>query len=85
MATPTTVAMIQEGSLLGPQELPFMDLATVKAATDNFLYSNKLGQGGFGTVFKVTPLLVELHGPRCLFLMCENSNRAFQGVLPNGI
>ncbi|WJZ84639.1 hypothetical protein VitviT2T_004233 [Vitis vinifera] len=85
LAIPTTVAMIQEGSLLGPQELPFMDLATVKAATDNFLYSNKLGQGGFGTVFKVTPLLVELHGPRCLFLMCENSNRAFQGVLPNGI
>ncbi|RVW21219.1 Cysteine-rich receptor-like protein kinase 11 [Vitis vinifera] len=50
LAIPTTVAMIQEGSLLGPQELPFMDLATVKAATDNFLYSNKLGQGGFGTV-----------------------------------
>ncbi|KAL6332162.1 hypothetical protein AAG906_001876 [Vitis piasezkii] len=45
------VAMIQEGSLLGPQELPFMDFATVKAATDNISDSNKLGQGGFGTVF----------------------------------
>ena len=59
MVTPTTVAMIQEGSLLGPQELPFMDFATVKAATDNISDSNKLGQGGFGTVFKVTPLLVK--------------------------
>ncbi|KAJ9705873.1 hypothetical protein PVL29_003802 [Vitis rotundifolia] len=28
LATPTTIAMIQEGSLLLPQELPFMDLAT---------------------------------------------------------
>ncbi|KAL6348119.1 hypothetical protein AAG906_039274 [Vitis piasezkii] len=36
LATPTTIAMIQEGSLLGPQELPFMDLATVKAATKLF-------------------------------------------------
>ena len=36
-----------------------MDFATVKAATDNISDSNKLGQGGFGTVFKVTPLLVK--------------------------
>ncbi|CAL5408451.1 unnamed protein product [Camellia sinensis] len=30
----------------------FMELATIMAATDNFSDSNKLGQGGFGTVYK---------------------------------
>lgn len=32
-------------------DLPFFDLSTIAAATDNF--SNKLGQGGFGAVYKV--------------------------------
>ncbi|XAR65599.1 Non-specific serine/threonine protein kinase [Bertholletia excelsa] len=31
---------------------PFIDLATLYAATQNFADSNKLGQGGFGPVFK---------------------------------
>lgn len=31
-----------------------MELATIMAATDNFSDSNKLGQGGFGIVYKVT-------------------------------
>ncbi|XP_028084321.1 G-type lectin S-receptor-like serine/threonine-protein kinase RKS1 [Camellia sinensis] len=33
-------------------ELPLFDLTTIVAATDNFPSSNKLGQGGFGTVYK---------------------------------
>ena len=43
----------EEGALVGVDELPFMDLATIRAATDDFSDSNKLGQGGFGTVYKV--------------------------------
>ena len=35
------------------EELPFVDLTTIRAATDDFADSNKLGQGGFGTVYKV--------------------------------
>lgn len=35
-------------------ELPFFDLATVARATDNFSPSNKLGEGGFGPVYKGT-------------------------------
>ncbi|KAL5972886.1 hypothetical protein ACLOJK_039692 [Asimina triloba] len=31
---------------------PFFSFATVEAATDNFAPSNKLGQGGFGSVYK---------------------------------
>ncbi|KAF9597663.1 hypothetical protein IFM89_020543 [Coptis chinensis] len=33
-------------------ELPIFDLATVKSATDNFAEANKLGEGGFGPVYK---------------------------------
>ncbi|RXH68439.1 hypothetical protein DVH24_030772 [Malus domestica] len=33
-------------------ELQFFDLTTVVAATDNFSVANKLGKGGFGTVYK---------------------------------
>ncbi|CAN6714659.1 unnamed protein product [Malus baccata var. baccata] len=33
-------------------ELQFFDLTTVAAATDNFSVANKLGKGGFGSVYK---------------------------------
>lgn len=35
------------------QEHPYFDFASISAATDNFSDSNKLGEGGFGTVYKV--------------------------------
>jgi hypothetical protein len=35
-------------------ELPIFDLSTIAHATDNFSSRNKLGEGGFGPVFKVT-------------------------------
>lgn len=35
-----------------PESLQF-DFATVQAATDNFSADNKLGEGGFGEVYKV--------------------------------
>lgn len=47
------MTITQEGTLVTSEELPFMDLSTIKAATDNFAESNKLGQGGFGIVYKV--------------------------------
>lgn len=34
-------------------ELPLFDLATVVCATDKFSENSKLGEGGFGSVFKV--------------------------------
>lgn len=33
-------------------ELPIFDLSTIAHATDNFSSRNKLGEGGFGPVFK---------------------------------
>ncbi|KAJ4839037.1 hypothetical protein Tsubulata_025653, partial [Turnera subulata] len=37
-----------------PEELPLFDLATLTSATNNFSRTNKLGQGGFGPVYKGT-------------------------------
>ena len=34
-------------------DLPIFDLSCIVAATENFSPTNKLGQGGFGSVFKV--------------------------------
>ena len=34
-------------------EVPLFDLGTIASATDNFSINNKLGQGGFGPVYKV--------------------------------
>lgn len=34
-------------------ELPLFDLSKIVRATDNFASTNKLGEGGFGTVYKV--------------------------------
>ena len=34
-------------------ELPFLDLSTIASATNNFAINNKLGEGGFGPVYKV--------------------------------
>ena len=34
-------------------ELQFFDMNTIAAATNNFSSENKLGHGGFGSVYKV--------------------------------
>lgn len=34
-------------------ELPFFSFSTIEMATDHFSDANKLGQGGFGIVYKV--------------------------------
>lgn len=34
-------------------ELPVLDFSTIANATNNFSSNNKLGEGGFGHVFKV--------------------------------
>ncbi|XP_050369346.1 uncharacterized protein LOC126787519 [Argentina anserina] len=52
LLNPTGVTIIEENKMVGFEELPFIDLATIKNATDEFSDSNKLGQGGFGSVYK---------------------------------
>nr|GMD08993.1 G-type lectin S-receptor-like serine/threonine-protein kinase At1g11410 [Ipomoea batatas] len=38
----------------GPADVLTFDFNTIEAATDNFSEDNKLGEGGFGAVYKVT-------------------------------
>nr|XP_011459939.1 PREDICTED: putative receptor-like protein kinase At4g00960 [Fragaria vesca subsp. vesca] len=52
LLNPTSVTIIEENKMVSSEELPFIDLATIKDATDDFSDSNKLGQGGFGAVYK---------------------------------
>ena len=44
-------------------DLPFFDLESILVATDSFSDSNKLGQGGYGPVYKV--ILATLPGNLC--------------------
>ncbi|CAA2977769.1 G-type lectin S-receptor-like serine threonine-kinase At4g27290 isoform X1 [Olea europaea subsp. europaea] len=43
-----------EGSSSKDIELPLFDLSTISKATNNFSINNKLGQGGYGLVYKGT-------------------------------
>ena len=45
-----------EGNQLSGPELPFFNFNCIAIATDNFSEENKLGQGGFGPVYKVKVL-----------------------------
>ena len=41
-------------------DVPYFDLESILVATDNFAEANKLGQGGFGPVYKVTVVLCNI-------------------------
>ena len=41
------------------EELPIFNLQELASGTNNFHHSNKLGQGGFGHVYRVMVYLVE--------------------------
>lgn len=47
---------IESNQANGP-DLPMFNFNSVAAATDNFSEENKLGQGGFGPVYKVLYML----------------------------
>jgi hypothetical protein len=47
----------QEFESTNNSNLPFFDLSSIAAATDHFSIANKLGEGGFGSVYKVANLL----------------------------
>jgi len=38
---------------VGDMDLPVFDLSTIAKATNNFTLKNKIGEGGFGSVYRV--------------------------------
>lgn len=50
---------------IGNQHLPIFSFKSISMATTNFSQSNKLGKGGFGTVYKVLFLKI---------MILENAN-----------
>ena len=71
MASSKSVTISQEGDLISSDEVLFMNLATIKAATDDFSDTNKLGQGGFGAVYKVIQTLMLFNLARLIVLYCD--------------
>ena len=53
MATSFAERHNDEGTEAKDLDLPLFDLGTVADATGNFSMENKLGEGGFGPVYKV--------------------------------
>ena len=63
-------------------ELPLFELATIVSATNNFSINKKLGQGGFGPVYKVN---LKLDSQKYLFyLVTKFTYMAWQGTLVDG-
>lgn len=54
---PTNTVFLQDNiqgmNSMQSQDLSSIDLDAVVVATDHFAYENKLGEGGFGPVYKV--------------------------------
>ncbi|XXG69404.1 hypothetical protein AAC387_Pa06g2283 [Persea americana] len=51
-STSVSVANMQKGDQQKTQDFPLIDFYTLQAATNNFSIENKLGEGGFGPVYK---------------------------------
>ena len=59
-------------------DLPMFSFASVSAATNNFSIENKLGEGGFGLVYKVRLVSVNFLGMyRVSFTWCHCTKLKF--------
>ena len=54
--TPNNEENIAESTKGDDMELPLFDLVAIEEATNNFSNENKLGEGGFGPVYKVSSI-----------------------------
>lgn len=56
-------------------ESPQISLKTIRRATDKFSESNKLGEGGYGAVYKVTGVTISSSIQLLLFIIIFNKVR----------
>ncbi len=61
----------------GEVQMPLFSFASVSAATDNFSSANKLGEGGFGPVYKVWFIV-----PKCNALDIKCKLTSTKGHVP---
>lgn len=64
-------------------DLPFFEFLTISNATNHFSQSNKLGQGGFGPVYKVLQFILNL-GIHLHEINFNVSKTICQGILADG-
>ena len=61
-------------------DVPFYDFESIRVATDNFSDENKLGQGGYGPVYKVisTNIGINIH----VYFVLVNGNTVYWVLVP---
>ena len=52
--------MIETMKEVNPNEVPLLQFEEVAVATNNFHSSNKLGEGGYGPMYKVIIMIINL-------------------------
>lgn len=79
-------AQVAKARDLPSSDLPIMDLSTIQSATDNFSDKNKLGEGGFGPVYRVSSkFLFLLFLPLCCVSVSNPLRKLLlQGMLEGG-
>jgi serine/threonine protein kinase len=79
------VTLLTSADFAGPENITRFSYRELARATSNFDQGNKIGEGGYGPVYKVIEQLVYLVLQRELRYWClKCSNLPFQGTLKDG-
>ncbi|CAK7350771.1 unnamed protein product [Dovyalis caffra] len=55
-------------------QLPLYELDTIVSATDSFAFQNKIGEGGFGVVYKAATIMFQMKAPSKVLHNSEHSS-----------